>query len=121
VHRFVLKIVLKIVFKIAGVEDVNISLRNCPTVSLRFFTGNVNSVLVLIRFKHLKCLHKIQKNRHYDKKFKNTKTLEIYQLENEIYVTDCDTMQNCDTFVTPKVVKFIGPCKDGQRPGRGTY
>jgi hypothetical protein len=36
-------------------------------------------------------------------------------MEYEIYVT------HCETFVTPKVFKFIGPCKDGRRHGRGTY
>jgi hypothetical protein len=35
--------------------------------------------------------------------------------------TNCDTTQHCDTSVTPKVFKFIGPSKDGRRHGRGTY
>jgi hypothetical protein len=30
-------------------------------------------------------------------------------------------MQHCDTSVTSKVLKFIGPSKDGRRQGRGTY
>jgi hypothetical protein len=30
-------------------------------------------------------------------------------------------MQHCDTPVTLKVFKFIGPSKEGRRHGRGTY
>jgi hypothetical protein len=55
------------------------------------------------------------------KSSKNTKNKKICQFENEIDVTHCDTMRHCYTSVTPKVFKFIGPSKDGQRHGRGTY
>jgi hypothetical protein len=48
------------------------------------------------------------------KKFKNTKTQKICQLENEIDVTPCDTMRHSNTSVTPKGFKFAGPSKDGE-------
>jgi hypothetical protein len=46
------------------------------------------------------------------------KTKKICQLKNEIYVTHCDTIRHCDTFVTQKVFKIIGPSKDVPRHGR---
>jgi hypothetical protein len=43
------------------------------------------------------------------------------QLGNEIAVTHCDTIQHCNTSVTPKVIKFSGTSDDGRRHGRSTY
>jgi hypothetical protein len=56
---------------------------------------------------------------HYgNQKFKKNKiknNMTIVQLNR------CDTMWDCDTSMTLKVVQYIGPSNDGRRHGRGTY